>query len=356
MAGWRPSGKSNRLGVWSDEDGGRCRRALMTGTVDMHWAVDGVGACILENRRVRCTVLPEVGAKIYQLIHKGADRDLLYHHPRVELRTPVFGANVDNWWTGGIDDAVPTGHACLVDGEELPFLGEVWSLPWACEQVTSDSVRFTRQGVITPFVIEKTLELRPEEPFVRMHHCIRNVGMMPLQLIWGIHPGMPIGPATRIQVPARRGAIEEFGPTARDGDAKGVEYQWPRRSITEFGEKASGTWDLHYATGLEAGWLAVWDGAWGTGFGMTFPLDVFDCVTVWVVDGGWRGIRCVAVEPWAGYPARLDEAIAAGHARTIEPGGELSADTRLIAFNTTSPIDGFTEDGRPIVRSQGARI
>lgn len=322
----------------------------------MRWAVNGIGACILENRRIRCVVLPDVGAKIHQLIHKEADRDLLYHHPRVEVRTPVFGVNADNWWSGGIDDAIPTGHACVVGSEDLPFLGEVWSLPWSSEQVTDHSVRFTRQGVITPFAIEKTLELRPDEPFVRMHHRVTNVGLESVQLIWGIHPSVPIGLATRIQVPATRGVIEEFGPTQRHLDAKGVTYDWPRRSMTDLGGQPSGAWDLHYAIGLQAGWLAVWDQAWGTGFGMTFPLDVFDSVAVWLVDGGWRGIRCAAVEPWAGYPSRLDEAIAAGHARTIEPGGELTADTRLIAFNTTRPISGFTEDGNPIATTKGVAL
>jgi len=85
--------------------------------------------CTLENEFLRVTVVPDIGAKVHELFYKPLARDLLFHHPRVELRAPVFGANVDNWWTGGIDDALPTGHACVVEGEELPFLGEAWSLP-----------------------------------------------------------------------------------------------------------------------------------------------------------------------------------------------------------------------------------
>jgi hypothetical protein len=66
------------------------------------------------------------------------------------------------------------------------------------------------------------------------------------------------------------------------------------------------------------------------------------------VDGGWRGIRCVAVEPWTSWPGRLDEAIAAGTAVTLEPGGRLTTSTRLIAFRQAGPIRGFDEAGLPV--------
>ena len=81
---------------------------------------------------------------------------------------------------------------------------------------------------------------------------------------------------------------------------------------------------------------------------MTFPHELMQCVWVWLVDGGWRGVRCVNVEPWLGYPARLDRAIEAGRATALAPDESLEAATRLIAFETREPIEGFHEDGRPI--------
>lgn len=315
--------------------------------ISFDWSYRGFPACVLENELLRATVLPTAGAKVHELIFKPADRDLVFHHPRTELRAPVFGVNVDNWWTGGIDDALPTGHPCVVDGEELPFLGEAWSLPWSAEQESSTAVRFSRQGVITPFRIERRMELRPGEPFVRMEHRIGNVGTMPFRFIWGIHPTLPLGPATRIQIPGRRGVVQDSWPQDRLGTS-GSEYRWPRPELVELGPEPAGTWDFHYVTDLEDGWLAVWDAEWGSGFGMTFSEDLFRCVWVWLVDGGWRGIRCVAVEPWLGYPAKLDQAIAAGHAHQLAPGEELTASTRLIGFTTRGPVRGFDEEGRPV--------
>jgi hypothetical protein len=104
---------------------------------------------------------------------------------------------------------------------------------------------------------------------------------------------------------------------------------------------------------LEAGWLAVWDAEWKTGFGMTFPTEVFKSVWVWVVDGGWRGIRCVAVEPWTGFPNRLDAAIQAGRATELGPGEVMEVSSRLIGFECQGAIEGFDGDGQVVLASEG---
>src|SRR5438067_7035655 len=117
------------------------------------WTYRGLRAVVLENDRVRMTILPEHGAKIVEFISKRADRDLLFHHPRIDVRPPVFGANADDWWTGGIDEIAPTGHAAVVDGEQLPFLGEFWSQAWTTRMLESTPtgvvVELTCAGVIT---------------------------------------------------------------------------------------------------------------------------------------------------------------------------------------------------------------
>ena len=86
-------------------------------SVQLGWSYKGFEVVFLENDLLRVAVVPQIGAKIYQFVDKSINRDLLYHHPRVDLRPPVFGVNVDNWWTGGIDDVVPTSHPCTVGGK-----------------------------------------------------------------------------------------------------------------------------------------------------------------------------------------------------------------------------------------------
>ena len=319
------------------------------GTVQLGWAYRGFDVVMLENERLRVSVVPELGAKVHQFIDKALDRDLLYHHPRVELRAPVFGANVDNWWTGGIDDAVPTGHPCVVDGEELPFLGEAWSLPWTVAQVSPTSVRLTRTGVIWPFRLTKELSLEPGRRYLSAAYTLANAGSGDMPFLWGIHPAVPVGPGTRIDVPARTawygsgaspaGQLPEAFTSGREP------LPWPVSSIAALGAASAGAWHHLFLSELDGGWLAVRDESEGWGFGVTFPQETFRTVHIWLVDGGWRSIRAAVVEPWTGRQARLDEAIEQGHAMVLRPGESITATVRFIAFDARGPVSGFSAEG-----------
>jgi hypothetical protein len=320
------------------------------------WSYRGFQAIVLENEFLRLAVLPGHGAKIVELVSKRAGRDLLYHHPRFDVRIPVFGANVDDWWTGGIDEVAPTGHPSIVGGEQLPFLGEFWSQAWdwAIEEDGPDRVvvRLSCGGIITPLRIERRMELRAGESFVRSRHRLANVGYEPIDYMWGIHQGLAVRPGARIQAPATRGVFAEGH--AELGLETGTEFTWPElrlpdgRTIDLSIARAPSppSWELAYLTGLSGGWLAVTDPATRTGFALTFDPEVLPVVWLWGVYGGWRGIYTVALEAWTSYPARLDQAIAAGRHRTLGPGETFATELRMIAFEGVGSVSGVEPDGR----------
>jgi len=292
-------------------------------TVSLDWAYRGFQVAVLENEHLKATLVPEIGGKLHELIYKPLDRDVLFHHPRVELRQAVFGVNVDDWWTGGVDDVLPTGHACKVNGEELPYLGELWSLPWQLEREGVHAIRLTREGVITPFRMERRVELLPGESSLRLDYTLTNVGTQPFPFIWGLHPGFPIGPKTRFEIDGARVVFADGDRPEEFGDAD--EGSWPLASVTRLGAEPTNTWSLLHVTDLQDGRLSITDDEWGVVVSIRFPHELFRCVWVWLVDGGWRGIRCVALEPWTGYPARLDQAIAQGRALRLAPGEAIEA-------------------------------
>ena len=318
------------------------------------WSYRGFGAITLENDLVRMTILPGHGAKIVEFISKRADRDLLYHHPRFDVRAPVFGANVDDWWTGGIDEVAPTGHAAVVDGERLPFLGEFWSQAWSSRttQVTPDAVavELTCAGIITPLQIVRRMELRADEPFVRSRHRLTNLGYAPLRFMWGIHPGISVRPGARIEVPGSSGVFHEGHPDL--GIDAGARFTWPHLpsrdgpidlSVARPPEPPS--WELVFIDDLSAGWLAATDPESRSGFAMTFDRSVFPVAWLWGVYGGWRGIYAVALEAWTAQPARLDDVIAAGRERVLDPGESLETELRFIAYEGITSVTDITPDG-----------
>src|SRR6185437_15945446 len=68
------------------------------------------------------------------------------------------------------------------------------------------------------------------------------------------------------------------------------------------------------------------------GFGLTFDPDVFPVVWLWMVYGGWRGYYHAICEPWTGYPSPLAEAVEAGRARVLDPGGVLETSVSAVVY------------------------
>jgi len=332
----------------------RCCR--LGAKISADWAYRGMRSLILENDDLRATVLVDYGAKILEFRLKSEDRDLLYHNPRVEIRTPVYGVNVDNWWHGGIDECIPTGHPSVYQGEEYPNLGEVWSLPWdfKIEKDSSEEVlvRLWRPTVIAPLLVERWMKLEDHGPVLKMRHKITNLGYSDFQFLWGIHPALAVNSSSRIDIPQSNVIIDTSYPNNRLG-LSGDSYSWPcaktvagqtvdMRSVAP---PESQTWDLHYATDLAEGWLAVTDTSARIGFGMAFPKDIFRCIWLWLVYGGWRGLHCVAVEAWTGYPAKLDMAVKKGKYSSLKPRESLTCETCLVAHQGFAQVNRIRPDG-----------
>ena len=320
------------------------------------WFYRGLRTLILENELIKLTILVDYGAKIHELIHKPSGRDFLYHNPRVEVRAPVFGVNVDNWWTGGIDECIPTGHPCTYKGEEYPYLGEVWSLPWYYQILDRGpdtvSVHLWRPAIISPLLVEKWVSLRAGEKIVYFHHKISNLSQTNFEFIWGIHPGFQISSQHRIDIPAKKVVIEESFPDNRLGSS-GSTYLWPfaqdkegrKVDMRKISSEKVQTYDFHYAVELTDGWLALTDTASREGIGIIFPKDIFKVIWMWLVYGGWRGLYCAAIEIWTGYPAKLSEAVERGCFSQLGPNESLECDTKIVIYRDISEVEKITLEG-----------
>lgn len=64
----------------------------MTVRFDPNWTYHGFQALVLENAQLRAVILPELGAKIWSLVFKPADREMLWHKPHLPPRPVPFGA------------------------------------------------------------------------------------------------------------------------------------------------------------------------------------------------------------------------------------------------------------------------
>lgn len=319
------------------------------------WSLDGIAAVILENAALRIVVLPELGGHVLEFVDKAADRNLLWSNPRTPPRRAPYGANFDDWWSGGWDEIFPTGDRAELNGEMLPYMGELWSVPSTVSAGTNGSrawLQTTSFGTITPARLERTMELRADEPVLRVGYRLTNLDVRPLPFLWGIHPCFAVTPGHCIDMPATKMLVGvSSGPEMGE---VGSTYTWPsqpnaaspgsKRDARRVLPASAAVYGGHWATDLQDGWLALTDSASRRGVALVFPREIFPSAWLWQVYGGWRGHHHVCLEPWTGYPMQLQQAAEAGRARTLAPGESLEAETAFVLYNGLESVSAVERE------------
>lgn len=301
---------------------------------DPNWTYAGIEAVVLENREVRLVVLPSLGGKIYELRSKRDDVQFLWHNPRMLPKRAPFAANFDNFFIGGWDHPFPTLEPSTVGGEDLPYVGELWSLPWTWRPIEGDGwigLEQSVQATILPAKLTCRIRLDDDAPGFSLHYQLEHVGTLPFEFMWGLHPCLALDPETEFRIPAKRATIVQ-SPNGGVGPV-GTTYEWPVLRVGDDSwavdhalPPARGVFGLHELP-LEEGWFEVVRGS-GARLKVEFPKEVFRVLYLWMVYGGWRGIYHAALEPWTGGGLQLAEAIRNGTARTLTPGERLEVTVR----------------------------
>ncbi|MFD0024734.1 DUF5107 domain-containing protein [Streptomyces sp. NPDC058382] len=272
----------------------------------------GLDAIVIENDRLRATVLPGLGGRIHSLFHKPTGRDLVYTNP--VLQPADFALN-GAWFSGGIEWNIgATGHTTLscapVHAARVaaPDGGEMVRL-WEWERLRD-----------LPFQVD--LWLPDDSDFLHVGVRIRNPHEHPAPVYWWSNIAVPEDEHTRVLAPADE--AWHFGydrtltrvPVPESGS---VDRTYPLRSdfpADYFYEVPDGA----------RRWIASLDGS-GQGLVQT-STDLLRGRKLFLWGSGPGGRRW---QEWLTEPGTVGYAeIQAGLARTqlehvpLEPGGEFS--------------------------------
>lgn len=300
---------------------------------DDQWTWRGFRALVLENRQLRVTILPELGGKIWSILAKAQDREMLWHNPRVPPRPAHYGAPYDDWFCGGWDEIFPNDAPVTIGETAYADHGEIWAMPatWRLVEESSEavSVLLRHDGIGIATVFEKMVTLRSDASEIEVRYRIGNTGRTPLDVHWKMHPALPVRPGAVLHVPAGRVIVDEdFG----DGEALGRHLPDPD----------SGTSAFQYGVELTGNRCAVTYPDEGIGFGLTFDPKVLTSVWVFATFSGWRDLQTIILEPCTGFYASLDRAIAEGAVLHLEPGEELETTVTASVLNGET-MAAFTE-------------
>jgi len=325
----------------------------MTVHISDAWALHGFQALVLENRELRVVILPEMGGKIWSILAKRHNREMLWHNPRMAPRPAPYGAAYDNWFCGGWDEVFPNDYPVTIDGEPYPDHGEIWSMPmtWRVAERSDAAVTIAleQRGIAIPTRYRKLITLRDGEADLRVRYEITNEGASPLDAHLKLHPALPLAPGARLHLPVRRvlvdtGFVDAFAAP---------EFAWPDAPLP-----AGGTRDLRalpdpdareawffYGLTLDAGYSAVSYPGEGVGFGMSFDPALFSSVWIFATFGGWRNLRTIILEPCTGHLAHLDEAIRRGSVLTLAPGSTATTEVTASILGDATDVATFEASG-----------
>jgi len=305
------------------------------------WQYRGSPAVILENAKIRVSILPGIGARIFEFIDKENDSDLLWHNPRRAPEPVTLGApGADLWWTGGIDDIFPTDFPCTYRNEALPYLGELWTNAWEVQAAEDDGrtaeVRLATRTVISPFEVQKTVRLEGDEESFSVRYSIRNIGFGEYDWYFGVHPGVVVTRGSRLIFPLRNAIIDDTWPAGVLGN-KGTVYHWPDCPTAEGGIMDLSTapgpdaqwWTFHYGFDVKEGFLAVLNPMLRNAYCCTFDRGFFPNILFYLGYGGWRNTYSIIPQIATSYPGALTDAIAAGRHRTLAPGESAETEIRF---------------------------
>lgn len=326
---------------------------MKTTTIQPGPAVNGLESIALENEFLRLVVLPQAGAKIWQIHYKPLKADLLWNNPLVPpARQPLYAAYDDNW-SGGWDELFPNDEAGELLGYSLPDHGELWTGEWKAEPIDADGASGSHLRYTTPvshFLVEKTLLVRTASAVVEVKYKLTNHRKQEFPFLFKLHPAFAVSANHRIDFPVMTVRREpEFAGTL---GAAPLVFKWPDAhlgyntlDLRQVPDERSGAVHFFYGTELAGGWCGVTNRATGLAVALRFDREVFSSCWLFATHGGWRDLNVAVLEPATGYPYSMSAMIDDGEARWLAPGESLETSVLFSAQQGLNSIGGVDENG-----------
>lgn len=303
----------------------------------------GITQVVLDNGRIRATVLPELGGKMSSLIRADTGREFLRQPAGRQLKPAVYGAAFEKYDASGFDECFPTIAACeypggSFNGFALPDHGELWSSRWQFE-VQGEELWLATTGRRLPYIFRQRIRL--EDEAVILQYQLESVTDAPFHYLWAAHPLLKVDPGCRIVLPEDvTEMLVESSRNQRLGES-GDSSRWPRArlaggsetDLSILGDPSQRTADKLFTPRLSNGVCALYYPESSESISFHFNCAIIPYVGVWICEGGWpnqeKGHYAAALEPCTSRADSLAHAIAGGECARILPGAKKSWELRV---------------------------
>lgn len=329
----------------------------------------GMKTVVLENEKIRLSILVDKGTEIFEFLLKSRDLDFMWltengvDNPNRYLPTsPDSQSTFIDYYSGGWQEIFPNGGASSSYlGAQFGQHGEVAHMPWTytigMDTPEMISVTFSVKTKKVPFKLSKTITIHANSAKVDIMEEVANLSEVSLNYMWGQHlafgkpflePGCTIRLPENIKVIADELDIPEDPSSARV--KRGVSYEWPnvedmsgnKTDLSVLPPRGTSS-EIVYLKGFEGtGWYEVENEGLGAAIRVEWDAETMPYLWYWQEFGQtteypWFGRHYnIGLEPFSSYPTHgLSEAVRNGTAGFIR-GGETRTFTmsaQLLAFS-----------------------
>jgi hypothetical protein len=206
----------------------------------------------------------------------------------------------------------------------------------------------------SPLRLVRRMSLRGEQPSLFIEERLENESPGEFAIMWGHHPafGAPFLDETCV-VDVDAAAVDVLAFHANGLWEPGEDYEFPRVPTRPSGEPGDITRvrppetrsvDVVRFKDLQEGSYGLTSERLGLGIGMAWDAELFPSLWMWQVYGGhddypWYGrtYNC-ALEPFTSWPPQgIQNAIANGTARVMQPGEVIETDLVAAAYEADGP-------------------
>lgn len=304
--------------------------------------VDGFEVLVLENSRVRATIIPSLGGRVWELLDRVRGRQWIWHRENVPLAVSPSGSNYDDVWAGGWEELFPNDAPTDFEGRALPDHGEWWTTEWSVSEATGGREAVLRLIADTRIVRAsciKEYRLGADSDTIHVSYRIESREPDAFHFLFKQHLAIAVSPSCELTLPGGRVSVVDpaFG-TMLPGPGP---FEWPLARGADLDDvdlsrvpAADSEREFVYVTELPQSWCGVDDVAAGASIRMRFDDRRMSFLWLFLSYGGWRDCYTAVLEPCTNMPKDLSEAVRSGRSARLDPGAvfQTSVAVTLSAF------------------------
>ena len=335
----------------------------------------GLRTVVLENQKLRVTILVDKGTDICEFLYKPLDIDFMWRSPMslhnaanfIPTSSSSYGSFYD-YYEGAWQEILPSfGPPSSHRGAEFGLHGESSLLPWNFRVIEDRpdcvSIDFWVRLYRSPFYIEKNLTLEADSSILKIREFVENEARQPMAMMWGHHPalgGSFLDEHCTIDTGYRRIHTPKVRSFERQRFEPNSDFDWPMAmsvtgemvDVSKMPSRDSQTADVMYFTEPEGAWFAVTNQRLRVGFGMIWDIKTFPYLWLWQVCHGsydypWYGRTYnMALEMVTSPPDKgIDSAVRDRTALLIPPGDRVSTFLNATIYTGSGRVARLFENG-----------